>query len=175
MRNLNWIALIGIGLLGSFFEAAPAAEREPVVVTLDEEGSSINDVGFLLTPSVNAVVQLWGNPDRVKNLANDIRIWDSLGIRAYSAPGTTFVDSLTFTMQKQESELSAREIFTGQVNLEEGSITQKSTVNDLKKLGFEAVENLPKFYRFESLVASILAEIDPANGALVTLSVEFSI
>lgn len=180
MKNIRYPLLAAwTGLVSfCFVPLTPlvAAEGEKsVVVTIGDEKSSINGVEFLLAPSLKDVIELLGPPDRIKKLANDIRIWDDLGIVAYSAPGTTEIDSLTFTMTKQDQELTAKRVFSGQINLPMGPINRNSKMEDLKKLGFTPNASLEKFYELELLAASFLLEFDAESGSLMAVSVEFGL
>lgn len=146
-------------------------------MTVDFTGEKllIDGADFLLGPSVDDLVELWGEPSRTRKAASDIRTWDELGVRSYSRPGRTTVDSLTFTMKEQERELAARSVFAGKVVLEKGTITSRTTAAELKKIGFTPNASLAKFLDLDQLTRSFLAETDPDSGELVSLSVEFGL
>lgn len=152
----------------------PVAAADPKSTTLvvSEDEISIAGKTFALGPSVADLEKLWGKPDRVENLANDIRLWDSLGIRSYSEPGSTMIDSLSFTLQKQDMKLAAKNTFTGRIELPKGVITANTKAADLKALGFKRNKALAKFYELQLLSASFLVEIAESDGSLVTISVE---
>jgi len=178
MKFVPSMNTLRIGWLGYCLLAAAslmADDDHSIVVDASGEKFSINGTQFLPRPSVDDLVELWGPPDRLEKLANDIRIWDELGVRAYSNRGGFSVDSLAFTMRKQDRKLAAKSAFAGTIRVPEGALTNQSTLADLERLGFTPNPALSKFQDLDLPMISFLAEIDEeAGGTLVSLSLKFT-
>ncbi len=153
-----------------------AKAADPVLsVAASEMGVSVGEVEFVVSPSVGELVELWGPPSRTLNLANDIRIWDDLGIRAYSKPGSRSAKSLSFTLKEQDSKIEAKSVFPGELKFPGGTVTSKTKSTELPGIGFKQDATLAKFYRLALLTASVLLEVDPDSGSVATLSLEFAL
>lgn len=152
-----------------------AEDKAPTLVKVSDDDILIDGDTFDYGPQVRDLETLWGKPDRFEKLANDIRIWDVIGVRSYSQSGDPFVDSLSFTMKKQDFKLAAKSVFQGKIELPKGAITNQTTSADLKALGFEQHEILSKMYKLELVTASFLAEVDESDGSLVTISMTFAL
>ena len=166
---------IATALLLSANLSAVADEKTTPTITISEDGLAIGEKTFLLGPSVSDLTTAWGTPSRVEKLANDVRIWDDLGVRSYSENGRTTVDSHSFNFKKQDMKLAAKSPFTGKLILSKDTISAATTTEDLQKLGFEQHEILKKLYQYKLPTASFLAETDPSDGSIVTISVEFGL
>ena len=153
-----------------------AADPEAIVVSTVGDEVTIDGAEIVLVPAVADLVKAWGEPSRTKNLVNDIRIWDDLGIRTYSSTGSPSVDSISFTMREREDfELAAKTPFAGRILLNTGTITKESTVDDLDDHGFTPHEVLTKMRELDLFTVSFLAETDEESGELVSLSMSFGL
>src|SRR6056297_3636328 len=99
MKNRPRLAISFFGFLGCSLAmlATPAAAEDGEAILIDASGENfaIDGNEFPVGPTVDALVRLWGEPDRIRKGVNHVRIWDDLGIRAYSSPASPSVESLT--------------------------------------------------------------------------------
>lgn len=174
MKNLNrhfgiWIPILSVSLLST------GIPQDDKAIAVDASGDqvAINGKQFPIGPTVEALVRLWGEPDSIFKGINNIRIWDDLGVRAYSEPGSLSVDSLTFSMKKQDKKHAPENVFSGKIETPKGTLTKDSTSADLKELGFTENTSLSKYYDLDTAAFSFFAEVDEeAGGELVELSIE---
>jgi len=161
-------------LLCGTFSFASAEDSSPAVgFKIADLESSINGVEYVLAPILSDLIRLWGKPDRIRELVNDVRIWDDLGIRTFSGSGSTLIDSLAISMQKQDGKVYPTGTFSGKIQLPKGTLTSKTTVQDLQKMGFKSDATLKKFQRLSLIGSSFLVETSPKDNRVVAVALSF--
>lgn len=119
-------------LLGLAPASLYAGERQ-----LAFTGSTVTFSGkaFRLPCAKDALLSAFGTPDRVERLANDIYVWDELGLFAYVRPGRNEAFSVNVALGEMTKFLSfaPKKTFTGPLIVDGARITPAADIDTINK------------------------------------------
>jgi len=96
---------------------------------------ALADKSFRLPCSKDALHAALGTPDRIERLANDIHVWDGIGIFAYVRPGTdeTFSVNVALGDMTKFLKFAPKRPFTGPLTVDGAPVTVKSDIDAVNK------------------------------------------
>jgi len=137
------------------------------------DGLSINGKTFQTAPSIDELREVIGKEDRMLNLANDIYVWDELGLYAYVDPGETRVDDISIAFGRQDYDFSPKKPYPHTVRVAGCVIGSTSHMRDLTACGFQASDLLPD--SCDRAVGSAHVYVEHVEGGKGVLDVSLGI
>jgi hypothetical protein len=160
-------------------ELVPLAdESNDMRIDLLPDGCSINGQFLSFPVSIIKMSELLGQPSRVVEKINTIRVWDDAGIYTYSKPGSQEVDSIDIALNRQnEYDFTPRNTFSGVIRLGTCEIrdidTPRSLNRQLRDFAFTSLDPWGFSWNVDFSAYSILMTIDK-GGMCDTLAIQGS-
>jgi hypothetical protein len=94
----------------------------------------LNGVSLSSTPTIDDLEAILGKADRVLNLANNLHIYDRLGVVLYVPPDSEHVIDISVFFAREDFAFMPKELFSGEYTVEGEPLRAGMKVHDVKRI-----------------------------------------
>ncbi|MEO0415422.1 MAG: hypothetical protein AAF226_10780 [Verrucomicrobiota bacterium] len=124
------------GSAGCVNLTSSSSEDSGIKIAIGQDSMAINGTPSTLPLQKEALISAFGEPDEVHPLVNTIRVWNDLGIYAYSRPSNSAVHDLSLAFGKENFKFHPKQAFKGRLSVGSTVLRRGQSVKELEAAGF---------------------------------------
>lgn len=151
----------------------PQLEFDPKQgIELTADAIVVNGTRFEEQPTVDDLREIFGDEDRVEELANDIYVWDSIGVYVYVDTATTEVDDISISYVKTDYQFTPQSSYQNNIKVGDFVIGASINMRVMDAAGFDVDHD---FQQCDKDIGPFSVYIDYENGLSGPTSISLAI
>ncbi len=117
-----------------------------------------------------AMIDVFGAPDRELKLGNNILVWDELGVYAYIYPDRDIVHEVSFAVGDEGYAFIPKKKFSGTFSVLGRKFSTQSTLEEIKSAGFVAHAVIQEHYLLDFDPHGFSVAWDEKRGRMISIT-----